>query len=107
MNVLKRGSSEAKLNDLAHFQESDLFSEAEKAALNYAEKITYSDRQVSQEDRNRLKQYYDDDTIIELTGLIGFQNMSSKFNSALDVAPQGFCQLPVASNVGEENITSE
>jgi hypothetical protein len=30
--------------------------------------------------------------MVELTGLIGFQNMSSKFNSALSVPPQGFCQ---------------
>jgi hypothetical protein len=31
-----------------------------------------------------------------LTGLIAFQNMSSKFNSALAVPPQGFCSFPVA-----------
>jgi hypothetical protein len=31
-----------------------------------------------------------------LTGLIAFQNMSSKFNSALDVPAQGFCKLPAA-----------
>tara|TARA_R110001592_G_scaffold363170_1_gene680905 strand:- start:2950 stop:3135 length:186 start_codon:yes stop_codon:yes gene_type:complete len=31
---------------------------------------------------------------VELTGLIAFQNLSSKFNSALDVPPQGFCRLP-------------
>ena len=35
-----------------------------------------------------------DNAVIELTALIAFQNMSSKFNSALDVAPQGFCRLP-------------
>jgi AhpD family alkylhydroperoxidase len=107
MNVLKRGSSEAKLNDLAHFEKSDLFSDAEKAALHYAEIITYSDKHVTEEDRARLKQYFDEDAIIELTGLIGFQNMSSKFNSALDVAPQGFCQLPVASQIGEDANTNE
>jgi hypothetical protein len=33
--------------------------------------------------------------MVELTGLIAFQNMSAKFNAALDVPPQGFCQLPV------------
>jgi hypothetical protein len=32
--------------------------------------------------------------VIELTGLVAFQNLSSKFNSALDVPPQGFCRLP-------------
>jgi len=33
----------------------------------------------------RLKGFFDDDGIVELTGLITFQNLSSKFNSALDV----------------------
>ena len=36
----------------------------------------------------------DEDGIVELTGLIAFQNMSSKFNSALDIPPQGFCKSP-------------
>jgi len=42
----------------------------------------------------QLKGFFDDDGIVELTGLIAFQNLSSKFNSALDVPPQGFCKLP-------------
>ena len=42
----------------------------------------------------RLKLIFDDDTIVELTGLIAFQNLSSKFNSALDVPAQGFCARP-------------
>ena len=33
---------------------------------------------------------------VELTGLIAFQNLSSKFNAALGVPPQGFCELPQA-----------
>jgi len=40
------------------------------------------------------KQHVADDAVIELTGLIAFQKMSSKFNSALDVPPQGFCKHP-------------
>jgi alkylhydroperoxidase family enzyme len=40
-----------------------------------------------------LRKHFDDDTIVELTALIAFQNMSSKFNAALDVPPQGFCKL--------------
>jgi alkylhydroperoxidase family enzyme len=42
----------------------------------------------------KLRRHFDDDAIVELTGLIAFQNLSSKFNSALDVPSQGFCQLP-------------
>jgi len=41
----------------------------------------------------RFKNHFNDDAIIELTALIAFQNLSSKFNSALDVAAQGICSI--------------
>jgi hypothetical protein len=47
----------------------------------------------------RLKRQFDDDAIVELTALIAFQNLSSKFNAALDVPPQGFCRLPAPETV--------
>jgi len=64
------------------------------AALEYAEAMTETGQRVSDELMSRLKQAFDDDAIIELTALIAFQNLSSKFNSALDVPSQGFCRLP-------------
>ena len=70
------------------WRDSDLFNEMERAALEYAEAITRSDLQVDDDCMDRLKQYFDEDGIVELTGLIAFQNMSSKFNSALGVPPQ-------------------
>lgn len=39
-----------------------------------------------------LKRHFDEDAIIELTALIAFQNLSSKFNATLGVPPQGFCR---------------
>ena len=34
--------------------------------------------------------------ILELTALVAFQNLSSKFNAALGVPAQGFCARPEA-----------
>jgi hypothetical protein len=42
--------------------------------------------------RRRLKARWNDDTLVELSALIAFQNLSAKFNSALDVPAQGFCR---------------
>lgn len=92
--ALKRGLSEVHLEALPNFEQSSLFDERVKAALAYAEAVTYSDRQVDAALRARLKRHFSDDAIIELTAVIAFQNMSSKFNSALDVPAQGFCKLP-------------
>ena len=90
----ERAGSMEKLQELENWQNSKLFDEREKVVLEYSEAITYSDQQVSDNLMERLHQFFTDDEIVELTGLIAFQNLSSKFNSALDVPPQGFCQIP-------------
>ena len=92
--LANRSGSMDKVNALEYWQESDLFDEKERVVLEYTEAVTYSDKQVTDELFQRLKNYFDEDGIVELTGLIAFQNLSSKFNSALDVPPQGFCKLP-------------
>jgi alkylhydroperoxidase family enzyme len=56
--------------------------------------MTITSREIDENLRARLKQQWNDETIVELTALIAFQNLSSKFNAALDVPPQGFCLLP-------------
>ena len=95
--LLKRGVSDAMVQSLSNWSESEMFDPAQKAALDYADAVTKYDRGVNDKLFAELRKYYDDDTIIELTGLIAFQNLSSKFNSALDVPAQGFCQLPPVS----------
>jgi AhpD family alkylhydroperoxidase len=92
--LLKRGVSEDKLWALEDWRTSGLFEERERAALDYAEAMTLSDREVDEALMARLCQHFDQDAILELTALIAFQNMSSKFNAALAVPPQGFCRLP-------------
>ncbi|WP_077729704.1 carboxymuconolactone decarboxylase family protein [Methylocaldum sp. 14B] len=92
---LRRGIDADKLAVLAEYETSPLFTDREKAALAYAEAVTDSARQPTPTHFERLRRHFDDDAIIELTGLIAFQNLSSKFNAALGVAPQGFCTPPL------------
>lgn len=94
--ALKRGVSEEKLLATASFRDSALFSEPEKAALAYAEAVTYTGRHPSAAEFASLRQYFSEDAIIELSALIAFQNLSSKFNAALEVPPQGFCAVAPA-----------
>jgi len=49
---------------------------------------------VGDELAGRVKAEFGENTMVELTGLIAFQNMSAKFNAALDIPSQGFCQIP-------------
>ena len=57
-------------------------------ALEYAEAMTFTDREVSDELFSRLREFYDDDSIVELTAIIAWENASSKFNRALRVPSQ-------------------
>jgi len=90
----KQGVSAAKIQALHQWQESALFTPTERAALHYAEAVTYTDGEITGDIRGGLQAHFNEDEIAELTGLIAFQNMSSKFNAALDVPPQGFCHVP-------------
>lgn len=95
--LAQRTGSEDKLRALADWRDSHLFDEREKAVLEYTEAMTYSERSVEDRMVEKLKTWFDDDAIVELTALIAFQNLSSKFNAALDVPPQGFCRVPPAA----------
>lgn len=100
---LKRGLTESHLAALHDFEASPLFDERIKSALAYAVAVTVTGNKVDANLMARLKNNFNDDAIIELTALIAFQNLSSKFNSALDVAAQGFCNTPPPSNNKAEN----
>jgi AhpD family alkylhydroperoxidase len=91
--LIKRGVTAEKALALRHWRESKLFDELECAALAYAEAVTLPDGIVDDRIMKSLQRQLSDDAIVELTGLIAFQNLSSKFNRALAVPAQGFCDL--------------
>jgi alkylhydroperoxidase family enzyme len=84
------GVPREKILQLADYRRSGLFSEAEKTALEYADAMTLSDREVEDELFARLRRFFDDDAIVELTMTIAWENASSKFNRALRIPSQGF-----------------
>ncbi len=65
---------------------SGLFTEAERAALAYADAMTIDD--VSDALFARVAQHFDDDAVVELTAVIAFENSSARFNRALRVPSQ-------------------
>jgi AhpD family alkylhydroperoxidase len=96
---IERGATPEKLHALPAFEESPLFSEQEKAALSYAHAVTDSGRKVDEKIIVNLRRHFDDQTIVELAALIAFQNMSSKFNSALGIPAHGFCDLKIRGDL--------
>ena len=95
--LVSRGVPFEKVSALANWRNSKLFDDRECLVLEFAEAVTKADQMVSDQLMVRLKECFDDDSLVELTGLIAFQNMSSKFNSALSIPAQGFCPAPTAA----------
>lgn len=82
------GLSDEKIETLHDYARSDLFTEAERVALEFADAMTITGRDVSDELFARLQALYDDDALVELTATIAWENASSKFNRALRVPSQ-------------------
>lgn len=61
------------------------------AALAYAEAVTATPPQVDENIKSLLKRHFTEETITEMTALIAFQNLSARFNAALDIPAQGLC----------------
>jgi alkylhydroperoxidase family enzyme len=74
---------------LGDYVGSPLFTDAEKVALEYADAITDTRRDVDDELFARLQRHHDDDTIAEMTMIIAWENSSSRFNRALRIPSQG------------------
>ena len=47
--------------------------------------------------RDRLAGQFDARALTELTALIGLQNLSARFNSAMAIPAQGLCRIPTDS----------
>lgn len=82
------GVSDEKILALAEYATSPLYSEAERVVLAYADCMTITGRETSDELFSRLRQFYDDDALVELTEIIAWENASSKFNRALRIPSQ-------------------
>jgi len=79
----KAGISNEKMDDLLRYQESDRFTAREQAALEYAERITRDDLEVTDACMARVREHFSEAEAVELTFIVGFQTFASKFAKAL------------------------
>ena len=75
--------TEEKIDAVFEYERSDLFSDAEKAALNVAQGAGATPNMVSDADIKNLKNYFDDDQIIEIVGVICLFGWLNRFNDTL------------------------
>lgn len=97
-NFLAAQGAHEKIDFIDRWQDHpEVFSDEERAALAYAEAVTLNDDAGTERALSELKRFFKDDAIVAITAWVGVQNLSSKFNDALAIPPQGFCRVPPRS----------
>ena len=90
---MQAGADEAKIRQVPTWRESSLFSDVERGALEYAERMTITGEKVTEELWTRLSSHFSESQMVELTAAVALENFRSKFNVPLGVEAQGFCVI--------------
>ncbi|HUB04315.1 MAG TPA: carboxymuconolactone decarboxylase family protein [Solirubrobacteraceae bacterium] len=85
------GFSEDELLALPRYRASDLFTDREKTALDYAVGVMRTPVDVSDELFARMKEHFSDEQMVELTALLAVVNID-RFNAAFGVGASGFSE---------------
>jgi AhpD family alkylhydroperoxidase len=90
--AMYQGLTFEKVDALAEFRTSPLFTPAERAALVYVEEATQRKR-VSDETFAELRQYFTDEQIVSITWLNAVENYFNLLNGPLEIGSDGLCSI--------------
>jgi len=85
------GFSDEELLALPSYRHSDLFTEREKTALDYAVGVMQTPVDVSDELFARMKEHFTDEQMVEITALLTLVNLD-RFNAAFGIGASGFSE---------------
>ena len=88
----RSGLSEDRLREISVWRESDRFEPIERLVLEYAEAMTRTPVEVSDELFEHLREHFDEPQVVELTLAIALENLYSRSNWAFGIEGQGFSE---------------
>jgi alkylhydroperoxidase family enzyme len=100
------GFSDDELLALPRYRASDLFTEREKTALDYAVGVMRTPVEVTDELFARMKEHYSDEQIVEITALLTVVNLD-RFSAAFGVGSSGFSEGMVCVPPDRPAVTPE
>ncbi len=86
----RSGCSEDQLRELSTWRESERFDQLERLVLEYAEAMTRTPVEVTDELFGALREHFDERQMVELTMAIGLENLYSRSNWAFGIEGEGF-----------------
>ncbi|MDN5894236.1 MAG: carboxymuconolactone decarboxylase family protein [Nocardioides sp.] len=90
------GLEEEKVRQVPVWRDSDVFTPLERGVMEYAEAMTATPPEVTDEMVSDLHRQLGPEATVELTAMISLENMRSRTNSAMGLASQGYadsCEL--------------
>ena len=95
--TIKESMNQAKFDSLDDYCNSPLFTEAERAALDYTTELTKT-RKVSPETFARLRRHYSERAICEIVWLVATEHFYNMTNIGLNIHSDMLCKLPGAAS---------
>lgn len=90
--AIKSSMNEAKFDALDEYATSPLFSEAERAALNYVTELT-KDKNVQEGTFARLARHYSERAICEMVWLVASEHFYNMTNIGLNIHSDMLCEI--------------
>jgi len=90
--AIKASMDEAKFDALEHYTASPLFTEAERAALDYVSELT-KEKKVSPSTFNRLLGFYSEREICEIVWLVASEHFYNMTNIGLNIYSDMLCDI--------------
>jgi pimeloyl-ACP methyl ester carboxylesterase/alkylhydroperoxidase family enzyme len=91
--------SRARYEALPDYRTSPLFTEAERAALDYATELT-TDKKAEPATFARLARFYSEREICDIVWLVASEHLGCMTNIALNIGSDGLCELPTTRQAG-------
>jgi alkylhydroperoxidase family enzyme len=90
--AIKEMMSEAKLDALDHYRTSTLFTDAERAVLDYVTELT-NERKVRPETFERMARFYSEREICEIVWLVSSEHLYNMTNIGLNIHSDMLCDI--------------
>jgi AhpD family alkylhydroperoxidase len=88
----RAGADPEKLQALATWRNSPVFDLRERLVLEYAEAMTRTPVEVSEDLFARLQDHFDERQMVELTMVVALENLYARFNWAMGIEGEGFTE---------------
>ena len=82
-NATRRGAQAERIAHVWDYETSDLFDDAERAALRLAHHAALVPNQATDEDFAELRRHYDDGEIVEIVGMVALFGFLNRWNDTM------------------------